>query len=178
MNNDILEAIEGERQYQIRRFGEVKHDIPGWVLIIKKQLDTAVMHWLDGDSGKALAEIVQSTAVGVACLEQHGVPKAAYRATVEEILGIPTEVERPALEEEAAESPETLHEITVKNWEHMKTYQLGQGYICIRISELEDVKEQYALKKFMHGQTQPMSGDFVYLHDYENFLAKGTLFWD
>ncbi len=85
-------------------------------------------------------------------------------------------------DEPEAEEKVELKTVVVKGFEQHKVYEVGQGYLAIRISELdEDV--QAPLRRFMRGQTQvlivgyPM-GDFVYLHDFENFRASGKLFWD
>jgi hypothetical protein len=55
---------------------------------------------------------------------------------------------------------------------------------CIRIRDIPK-EEQESFKKFMNGQTMPYfdslsieDNDFVYKCDYENFKAKGKLFFD
>ncbi len=74
------------------------------------------------------------------------------------------------------------HRVTVEGWEEYPTYYIPTTYTCIRVSELpEDMQEP--LHKFMRGQTMPLiegfaPGDLVYLHDFQNFLAAGKLFWD
>ena len=175
----IWDAILKERKYQDTHKGQDgknKHDIPGWVLIMRKQLDTAVMEWLDGDVDKSLAEILQATAVGIACLQQHGVPDTAFRATQETaweklqkmtILGAPAVVQTRKLNE----YPD--HSWDVYTWE---------GIFLVRISEVPlEIREK--LKVFLRGQTMPVvegedPQDWTYLHDFENFMADGKLFWD
>ncbi len=79
-------------------------------------------------------------------------------------------------------SHDQLYAITVEGWEEYPTYSIPNSCACVRVSELPDAM-QVPLRMFMHGQTMPWidgfePGDLVYLHDFENFLAKGKLFWD
>lgn len=78
-----------------------------------------------------------------------------------------------------------LEEVTVQGWESTKTYIHG-GVLVVRISEVPE-HQRNALDKFIVGQTMPLVEgksvqDFVYLHDYENFLHKHKtgreMFWD
>ncbi len=72
--------------------------------------------------------------------------------------------------------------VVVVGWEEYPTYSMPGMYTCIFVPELpHDMHEP--LHAFMHGQTMPLveghaPGDFIYLHDFENFLAGGRLFWD
>lgn len=70
----ILDAIYRERAYQDTKRPGRKHPVSAWLLIMRKELDEAEEAWVrhDGDSA-ALREILQVIAVGIACLEQHGV---------------------------------------------------------------------------------------------------------
>ncbi len=74
---DIYAAITRERAYQDDKWGtpfEHPHDVPGWLLIMRGELEEAEQGWLKGNGDKdALRELLQVIAVGVACLEQHGV---------------------------------------------------------------------------------------------------------
>ncbi len=208
----IWDAIVRERHYQDGRFGPPDHTIPGWVLILRKQLDNAVDHWFDEDTDKALTEILHVIAVGFSCLEQHGVPSSAFRVYDDarpvsfdhwtchyclhpNIPGwvkycgncgrmakhIKDDVEAENDKSEAEEKV-VLEEVVVQGFEQYTVYEVGQGYTAIRISDLdEDLQDP--LRRFMRGQTQvlivgyPMD-DFVFLHDFQNFLASGKLFWD
>jgi len=73
-----------------------------------------------------------------------------------------------------------IKRITVEGMEEYPTYSVPDTYTCVKISELpHDMQER--LRKFMHGQTRPVvegGTDYVYLHDFANFLADGKLFWD
>ena len=73
----IYEAIRRERNYQDRKWGtplDHPHEVPGWLLIMQGELDEAKEAWLkSGGDEESLREILQVIAVGVACLEQHGV---------------------------------------------------------------------------------------------------------
>lgn len=175
----IWDAMIQERNYQDTHKGidgKNKHDIPGWVLIMRKQLDTAVMEWIDGDVDKSLAEILQATAVGVACLQQHGVPDAALRHIKGEIM---VEVAASASWVETKEAP---LEVDIKGFEKYKTYAWHDMYL-IRFSDFSEEKQK-GLRKFMRGQTMPTvvgTDDpygWIYLRDFDNFLAGGKLFWD
>lgn len=74
---DVFGAVTDERQYQVERWGtndEHPHDVPAWLLIMERELAEAKEAWvIKGGDREALREIVQVVAVGVACLEQHGV---------------------------------------------------------------------------------------------------------
>ena len=78
MKTEIQRAIDGERVYGDGRWGTIEehpHSIPGWILILERELAEAKDAWLDGTENEALQEILQVISVGVACLEQHGVPE-------------------------------------------------------------------------------------------------------
>ncbi len=74
---EVVSAIGRERGYQDEKWGTIKdhpHDVPGWLLIMKSELDEAFEAWVhNGGKQEALREILQVVATGVACLEQHGV---------------------------------------------------------------------------------------------------------
>ena len=69
--------IRQEREYQNEKHGTIvenPHDVPGWLLIMKVELEEAERAWVEnGGDQYALCEILQVIATGVACLEQHGV---------------------------------------------------------------------------------------------------------
>lgn len=70
----IFEASLRERAYQDAKWGNKPHEVPGWLLIMRAELEEAMHAWVKHDgSREALKEILQVVAVGVACLEQHGV---------------------------------------------------------------------------------------------------------
>jgi hypothetical protein len=73
----VFAAIDKERQYQENKWGTIKErgqSIPGYLLILRKELEEAELGWIKNKTGRdsALAEIVQIAAVAVACLEEHG----------------------------------------------------------------------------------------------------------
>lgn len=75
----VFKAIDDERAYQESRWGPVAnepHGVPGWLAILQETLRRAQLASL-GLNGEAAAldEIRQAVAVGVACLEKHGVPE-------------------------------------------------------------------------------------------------------
>lgn len=72
----IFQAICKERDYQDEKWGPValhQHDIPSWLLIMRKKLRDAESAWLKGEEESALSHLLQTTAVGFAAMEQHGV---------------------------------------------------------------------------------------------------------
>jgi hypothetical protein len=73
----IYDVIDGERDHQDAKWGTIQqhpHEVGGWLLIMEKLLDDARRAWASsrGD-GPALEEVRKVVAVGVACMEQHGV---------------------------------------------------------------------------------------------------------
>ena len=75
---DVLAAVIGERSFQDRKWGSVSqhpHEVGGYLTIMRKLMSDAEAAWASsrGDEG-ALDELRKVVAVGVACMEQHGVP--------------------------------------------------------------------------------------------------------
>ncbi|RIK26954.1 MAG: hypothetical protein DCC55_39670 [Chloroflexi bacterium] len=70
----IFQAIARERRYQDDKYGPKPHTVANFLLIMEAELDEAKRAWVksEGDQN-ALREILQVIAVGVACLEQHGI---------------------------------------------------------------------------------------------------------
>lgn len=73
----VFAAIGRERDYQDAKWGtpaEHPHDVGGWLTIMRRELREAEDAWCSrrGNAG-ALEEILQVVAVGVACLQQHGI---------------------------------------------------------------------------------------------------------
>ncbi len=78
MNNkqdDIFQAILKERNYQDEKWGWLdKRSVQGWLLVMESELNEAKEAWVKtGLDELALREILQTIAVGVACLEEHGI---------------------------------------------------------------------------------------------------------
>ncbi len=82
---EVYAAIDGEREYQDRRWNadtttsEGKHSLEEWIVYMEDYLAEAKhilsrTAWQDGQS-KALDAIRKVTALGVACMEQHGAPQ-------------------------------------------------------------------------------------------------------
>lgn len=71
---DIFQLIDDEREHQILKWGnDEETNIPGFLLIMQKELQEAIDGWIKNIAGKhsALNEIVQVVAVGTACLEKY-----------------------------------------------------------------------------------------------------------
>lgn len=76
----VIAAIRSERAFQDRKRGPLTHpdrqlDIGAWLTVLRCELREAEEAWTrhHPNSEPALLEILQVIAVGVACLEQHGV---------------------------------------------------------------------------------------------------------
>ena len=73
----IYAAIDRERAYQDRKRPRTERlSLPGYLLVMRAELDEAIESWVRGDGGivpDALREVLQVVAVGVAALEAHGV---------------------------------------------------------------------------------------------------------
>lgn len=75
--HEVFSAISDERVYQDRKWGTLEehpHEVGSWLTIIRKLHDDAERAYMSqrGDQG-ALDEMRKVVAVGVACMEQHGV---------------------------------------------------------------------------------------------------------
>lgn len=75
---DVFLAIEQERIHQDQKWGtldEHPHEVGSWLTIMRQLLNDAERAYMSqrGDIG-ALDEVRKVVAVGVACMEQHGVP--------------------------------------------------------------------------------------------------------
>ena len=71
-------------------------------------------------------------------------------------------------------------EVEIEGFENFTTYVWHDMYL-VRVSDFPEHVD--AINKFMRGQTRPFidgaePNDYIYLHDFSNFLAKGKLFWD
>ena len=74
--SDIWSAIRTERAYQDRKYGCPQERgllIMEYLHIAQGELNEAMCSMVDGDKDAALLELLQVVAVGVACLERHGV---------------------------------------------------------------------------------------------------------
>lgn len=83
MANKVFEAIERERAYQDLKYpgpdgGPMPHSVGEWILILLGEIQEAHAAWLKGDLDAARQEILQVAAVGVACMEEHGVEERLH----------------------------------------------------------------------------------------------------
>lgn len=72
----IYIAVNRERRYQDRKYGPIDQrqlTVADYLAIARAELDEAQSASADGDTGNALRELLQVVAVGVACLERHGI---------------------------------------------------------------------------------------------------------
>lgn len=74
IRDSVIKKIVGERLYQIDKWGAGKsQSIPGYLLIMRKELEEAEEGWMKNSNGRdsAMSEILQVVAVGIACLEEY-----------------------------------------------------------------------------------------------------------
>jgi len=84
MKMDVLEAIEKERMFQDEKHGTIlknPHSVAVWLLLMKAEMDEAFHAAIKGGKGRdnVIKEVIQVVALGVACLEQHGVEEVKGR---------------------------------------------------------------------------------------------------
>lgn len=79
----VFNLIEQERQFQLDKCGEQRHDGGKWLLILTEEIGEAAQAFLGGDRVTALDELVQAAAVIVAWLEPAVEPgPSSYRDQV------------------------------------------------------------------------------------------------
>jgi hypothetical protein len=72
---EIFEAVNREASYQDIKWGADKQQsLPGYLLIMKRELDEAIDGWMKNSDGRhsCLSEVLQVVTVGVRCLEYYG----------------------------------------------------------------------------------------------------------
>jgi hypothetical protein len=101
---DIYAAIDAERAHQAAKYGPRKEQsLPGFLLILRKELEEAELAWQKGGEGRnsAMAEVLQVAAVAVAALEKYGLtgcPRASDDYTCQQQPALPrTDWEVPTL---------------------------------------------------------------------------------
>ena len=81
--DDIYTVLDGEREYQDRKwgtpFGPKKHEVGAWLTLMDTHLRRAQDAWSGArDDQSALDALRKVVALGVACMEEHGaVPRQA-----------------------------------------------------------------------------------------------------
>lgn len=75
---DVIEKLQQERAYQDEKWGDINQrtqQVGSYLTIMRGLLGKAEFEWQNSNNDlKALDEIRQLTAVGIACLEKHGAP--------------------------------------------------------------------------------------------------------
>ena len=75
----IQQAISRERDYQDEKWGDNPHSVGEWLLIVEAELSEAKRAWVKNEGNEdALKELLQAVAVGVACMEQHGIVERSH----------------------------------------------------------------------------------------------------
>lgn len=77
---EVYAEIDKEREYQFNKWGDKPQSLPGYLIILKKEIDEAIDGWMKNSTGRnaPLNEVVQVAAVAVACLEQYGCDGITY----------------------------------------------------------------------------------------------------
>lgn len=74
---DVYTAIDRERAYQTRKWGSIQrhpHELAGYTTLMQVKLRKVEDAWAGArDDSAALRELLKVVALGVACLEQHGI---------------------------------------------------------------------------------------------------------
>lgn len=76
MEEHIWAALLRERAFQDAKYGllsEKPHEIPTWIVIMRRELQEAEDAWLKLGDVEAMKELLQAVAVGIAAIQQHGV---------------------------------------------------------------------------------------------------------
>lgn len=91
---DVYDVVDGERDYQDRKWGASRgHEVGAWIAIMETLLDDARRAWSENSGDwPALDEMRKVVAVGVACMEQHGTVRRRL-ADIDDRPRIDTEVE-------------------------------------------------------------------------------------
>lgn len=83
MNNKTRDAIKSERKYQDEKWGPIdtrRHEVGAWILLMQSHIQRAANDWASSNRDEnALAGIRKVLAIGVACGEQHDIPKRTAR---------------------------------------------------------------------------------------------------
>lgn len=74
-NEQVLEAILKERQHQKDKWNDQPQSLPGFMLVMRKELEEAEDGWMKNKEGKhaVMNELVQVVATGWAALQRYGV---------------------------------------------------------------------------------------------------------
>jgi hypothetical protein len=77
--SDVLQSIESERDYQIKKWGKARQhrpDFAGWILLMDTQMGRIKEAWRGADSDRpALEELRKLLAIGFVAAEDHGIPQ-------------------------------------------------------------------------------------------------------
>lgn len=82
---EVFDAVAAERRYQDRKWGSITehpHSLGDWLLILEGEVKEAKAAWLKLGTPATLLEVLQVAAVGVACLEDHGIVRRPDGASV------------------------------------------------------------------------------------------------
>jgi hypothetical protein len=74
---EVFDKINEERDYQDNKWGSLQErsqSLPGYLLIIRKELEEAEAGWMKNLPGRnsAMSEILQIAAVAVAAMQEYG----------------------------------------------------------------------------------------------------------
>lgn len=75
---EVLQAIETEREYQIKKWGiprQHREDFAGWILLMETQMDRVKEAWRGADNDLAAKnELRKLLTIAFVAAEDHGIP--------------------------------------------------------------------------------------------------------
>lgn len=71
---EAVEVVRDERTYQKAKWNDQAQSLPGFLLILQKEINEAVEGWMKNKEGRdsPLHEVVQVAATAIACIERYG----------------------------------------------------------------------------------------------------------
>ena len=67
-DNDVLDAIRRECEYQDKTWGKTHYSVAGWMMLMHEEIEEARVAWMKEGDERALGEILQATAVASQCI--------------------------------------------------------------------------------------------------------------
>lgn len=113
ISSETIAAISTELDYQDDKWGSKEQSLPGYLLIMKKEIDEAIEGWMKNAPGRnsPLHEIVQVVAVGIQCLEQYGTTGCTINTN--------------DIRDDLDALPHLVHLATTPNWEAPRLFSAG-----------------------------------------------------
>lgn len=160
----VFSAVSDERVFQDRKWGTIEdhpHEVGSWLTIMRQLLNDAECAYISqrGDFG-AIDELRKVVAVGVACMEQHGVVPRPPIDFVEQSKNYTVHRANPlppnAWLRAKAIDHETKHDVAVSTLEIVKEGRLSaQKALFAQCEETKKLTEENArLQSIIHHASQ------------------------